>query len=76
METAKLFQNGQSQAVCLPKEFRFQGEEVCIKKVGNTVMLFPKDSAWETHLDGLNGFTDDFMSQGRDQGIQQDRENL
>jgi antitoxin VapB len=76
METAKLFQNGQSQAVCLPKEFRFQGEEVCIKKVVNTGMLFPKYSAWEINLDGLNGFTDDFMSQGRDQGIQQDREDL
>jgi antitoxin VapB len=73
MKTAKLFQHGQSQAVCLPDEFRFQGDEVCIKKTGHTVILFPKDGVWETHLDGLNGFTDDFMSQGRDQGIQEDR---
>jgi len=43
MDTAKLFQNGQSQAVRLPKEFRFAGEEVFIKKVGHTVILFQKN---------------------------------
>jgi len=76
METAKLFQIGQSQAVRLPKEFRFSGEEVGIKKVGQAVMLFPKDRAWETHLEGLNSFTDDFMTDGREQGTLQERENL
>jgi len=42
MQMAKLFMNGKSQAVRLPKEFRFQGDEVVIKKVGDAVMLFPK----------------------------------
>ena len=41
MKTAKLFQNGQSQAVRLPKEFRFEGEEVFIKKSGSAVVLIP-----------------------------------
>jgi antitoxin VapB len=54
MKTAKLFANGRSQAVRLPKEFRFSGDEVYIKKVGYTVMLFPKDRLWETHLDLVN----------------------
>ncbi|MCL2366977.1 MAG: type II toxin-antitoxin system VapB family antitoxin [Oscillospiraceae bacterium] len=65
MDTAKLFANGQSQAVRLPKAYRFSGDEVYIKKVGTTVMLFPKDRLWETHLEGLYGFSDDFMADGR-----------
>lgn len=76
METAKLFVNGQSQAVRLPKEYRFSGNEVYIQKVGNAVMLFPKDQAWETFLNGLNSFTDDFFADGRNQSVQAPRENL
>lgn len=76
METAKLFANGQSQAVRLPKEYRFSGNEVYIQKVGNTVMLFPKEHAWETFLNGLNSFTDDFFADGRNQGVQTPRETL
>jgi len=75
MKTAKIFTNGQSQAVRLPKEYRFSGDEVYIKKVGSTVMLFPKDRLWETHLEGLYGFSDDFMEDGRPpQGELQERE--
>ena len=76
METAKLFINGQSQAVRLPKECRFSGNEVGIKKVGRTVILFPKDQVWETFLEGLNGFTDDFMSGGREIQFEQTRDSL
>lgn len=76
METAKLFVNGQSQAVRLPKEYRFSGNEVYIQKVGNAVMLFPKERAWETFLNGLNSFTDDFFADGRNQGVQTPRETL
>jgi len=77
METAKIFANGQSQAVRLPKEYRFSGDEVYIKKVGTTVMLFPKDRIWETHLEGLHGFSDDFMAGGRPtHGELKERESL
>jgi len=77
MEVAKLFQNGQSQAVRLPKEYRFTDDEVYIKKVGHSVILFPKDKIWETFLEGLNGFTDDFFPNGREeQGSTQERETL
>jgi antitoxin VapB len=76
VETAKLFVNGQSQAVRLPKEYRFSGNEVYIQKVGNAVMLFPKEHAWETFLNGLNSFTDDFFADGRNQGVQTPRETL
>ncbi|MEW6490432.1 MAG: type II toxin-antitoxin system VapB family antitoxin [Thermodesulfobacteriota bacterium] len=46
MQTAKLFQNGGSQAVRLPKEFRFEGDEVVVKRLGEAVLLFPKRYAW------------------------------
>jgi antitoxin VapB len=62
--TAKLFKNGQSQAVRLPKEFRFDNlKEVFIKKVNGMVILIPKSNknVWDTLYDNLNGFSDDFM---------------
>ena len=64
MKTAKLLNNGDSKAVCLPKEYRFPGNEVGIRKIGNSAILFPNNQAWETFLEGLNGFTDDFYSEG------------
>ena len=42
MMTAKLFENGKSQAVRLPKEYRFEGDEVLINKIGDVVVLMPK----------------------------------
>ena len=74
MQTAKLFLNGRSQAVRLPKEFQFQGEEVFIQKHGDAVILVPHEKAWDVFMQGLNGFTNDFMSEGRDQGQDQERE--
>jgi len=76
METAKLFINGQSQAVRLPKEYRFNGNEVYIRKIGDSVILFPKERAWETFILGLNSFSDDFLSNGREQGLDVTREPL
>ncbi len=65
--TAKLFMNGGSQAVRLPKEFRFEGDEVCIKRVGSSVILFEKDRAWDLLREACGQVTDDFMADGRDQ---------
>ena len=76
MQTAKIFQNGRSQAVRLPKKFQFSGEDVYIQKVGDSVVLVPKEKLWETFLHGLNGFSEDFMAEGRDQGEMQEREGL
>ena len=76
MQTAKLFMNGRSQAVRLPKEFQFLGEDVIIQKHGDAVILLPHDKAWEIFLHGLNSFSDDFMHTGRDQDIDQDRESF
>ena len=73
MKTAKLFKNGKSQAVRLPKEYRFAGEQVFIKRVGEAVILLPYKTPWETLLDSLSRFSDDFM-QERVQPPVQDRE--
>jgi len=63
METAKLFQNGKSQAVRLPKEFRFGSDRVYIKRIGNAVVLLPYQTPWETLLDSLSMFSIDFMDE-------------
>jgi len=76
MQTARLFLNGRSQAVRLPKEYQFTGENVYIQKMGEAVLLFPVDKEWKVFLHGLNSFSDDFMSEGRAQGIDQEREKL
>ena len=62
METAKIFSNGGSQAVRLPKQYRFNSEEVLINRIGNIVMLIPKDDQWENTLRSLDMFTDDFLA--------------
>ena len=75
MKTAKLFKNGQSQAVRLPKEFRLEGESVFIHHLGNYVVLVPKNDPWKSMFEATKNFSDDFMKT-RDQGIEQERESL
>ena len=71
--TAKLFKNGRSQAVSLPKEFRFEGDRVYIKRVGNSVVLIPYQEPWQSLFDSLDQFSADFM-EDREQPAQQNRE--
>jgi len=70
MNTAKLFKNGKSQAVRLPKEFKFEGSEVYIKRIGQNVMLIPMNDPWGTLIDSLDKFSDDFMSQRTQPSLQ------
>ena len=70
METAKIFENGRSQAVRLPKKFRFNVEEVVVQQLGDAVLLVPKESLWQTSMDGLNSFTSDIFENWLDQGVQ------
>ena len=75
MDTAKIFQNGQSQAIRLPKEYRFQGTKVYVKRIGNAVVLIPEQDSWQTLVDSLALFSDDFMAE-RQQPTTQQREDL
>lgn len=64
MKKAKIFANGQSQAVRLPKEFRVKGSEVFIKRQGNMIILIPMDmNPWEPLFMSLNEFTEDYLSE-------------
>ena len=75
MKTAKLFANGRSQAVRLPKDCRFEGDEVYVRKFEGLVILYPKRSPWAPLMRSLDKFSDDFMSE-RDQPAQQSRGDL
>ena len=61
MNTARLFQSGRSQAVRLPKEFRFNGEEVSVQHFGNGVLLLPINDPWATLEAGLAAFEPGFI---------------
>jgi antitoxin VapB len=60
MDTARLFQSGRSQAVRLPKDYRFSGNEVVVKHFGNGVLLLPIDDPWQTLEAGLAAFEPGF----------------
>jgi antitoxin VapB len=75
MQTAKIFTNGRSQAIRLPKEYRFSGDDVFINKIGNIVVLIPKDDPWSVLANSLDQFSDDFM-EDRNQPPQDSREDL
>ncbi|HEY9634330.1 MAG TPA: type II toxin-antitoxin system VapB family antitoxin [Chroococcales cyanobacterium] len=73
METAKLLMNGDSQAVILPKEFQFQGNEVYIKKIGSVIVLISQENPWQALFDSLSLFSEDFM-ENREQPVLETRE--
>ena len=75
MERANIFQSGRSQAVRLPKEFRFNGSEVFVKRIGKAVVLLPMDDAWDSLTQSLALFSEDFMVE-RGQSQEQQREEL
>jgi antitoxin VapB len=76
MEKAKLFWSGRSQAVRLPKDFRFTGEEVRIRRHGSAVILEPVADDW-SWLDAIVGKLDeDFASAAAEQPPQQERPAL
>jgi len=69
-QTAKLFKTGRSQAVRLPKAFRFKGKEVYIRKEGNSVVLSEKPESWEGFFNSPAQVTEDFMAERADLPLQ------
>ena len=76
MMTAKVFENGRSQAVRLPKEYRFNTDEVAVNRIGDIVLLMPKTNKWSSFMQAIDMFSDDFMQDGRDGSLEQEREAL
>ncbi|MEH1989874.1 antitoxin [Nostoc sp.] len=75
MNTAKLTTDGTYQMVILPEGFQFTGTEVYIKKIGNAIVLIAKDNPWESLINSLDNFSDDFMTT-RDQPLLDTRESF
>ena len=73
--TAKIFMNGRSQAVRLPKEYRFDTPEVLIRKEGNEVILTPKPQSWDGFFASEDRPSKDFMTRRLDDPPQK-REDL
>jgi antitoxin VapB len=74
LETAKIFTNGGSQAVRLPKTCRFNDDEVLVNHIGDIVILFPKEDRWQSLLRSLDLFTDDFLAENIQSLPPEDRE--
>ena len=73
--TAKLFRNGRSQAVRLPREFRFEGDRVRVRRTGRGVTLepmFTDVNAWFAELDRVAA--EPFMPGGRQQPATPERD--
>ena len=76
MMTAKVFKNGRSQAIRLSKECRFSSDEVMVNRIGDIVILLPKQNKWESFMRAIDMFSDDFMEDERTRDIVQEREAL
>jgi antitoxin VapB len=74
MNTGRIFKSGNSQAVRLPKEFQFSGDQVYIKRAGRNIILIPKNEPWEMFERSLDEFTDDYMEGPRLQPSMEDPE--
>ncbi|MCF6270727.1 MAG: type II toxin-antitoxin system VapB family antitoxin [Melioribacteraceae bacterium] len=72
METVKIFQSGNNQAIRLPKKYRFEAKDALISKVGDAIIIFPRKDGWESFFDDLDLFADDFLRE-RNQPEIQDR---
>ncbi|MEM9478101.1 MAG: type II toxin-antitoxin system VapB family antitoxin [Verrucomicrobiota bacterium] len=74
MDTAKIFLNGRSQAVRLPKEFRFDADEVFVTRLGSAVVLIPMRESWDVLFNAFESFSDDFMDERNQPTEQQERD--
>jgi antitoxin VapB len=73
MQTAKVFQNGRSQAIRLPKDFRVDADEVYLKKTLEGFLVVSRDP-WEMFFEGVAELSDGFMAKDRRQPEHQERD--
>jgi antitoxin VapB len=73
LHTAKIFMNGRSQAVRLPKEYRFDTDEVFISREGDKIIISAKEPSWDDFFDSKSSFDDDFLCD-RDDSLPQERD--
>ncbi len=75
MATAKILNNGINQVIQLPNEYKIRSDEMIVHKVGNAIILLEKEDRWQTFLNGIDSFSDDFLNEGRE-SIEVTRESL
>ncbi|MFV1977633.1 MAG: antitoxin [Candidatus Scalindua sp.] len=71
VQTAKIFMNGRSQAVRLPKEFRFDTDEVYIARQGESIIISAKKPSWDDFFDTKSAFGNDFLQNRNDKKPQE-----
>lgn len=71
VRTAKIFLSGRSQAVRLPKEFRFDSNEVFVARMGSAVVLMPQNQTWDVLFEACEEFSPDFMRDREQPEIQE-----
>ena len=76
MKIAKVFKHGGSQAIRLPKECRISSDEVMVNKIGDIVILLPKQNKWDSFMRAIDLFSDDFMADERTRDIVQEHEAI
>lgn len=80
MDTAKIFESGNSQAIRLPKAYRYDTtkiKELVIRRCGNMLMLIPENELWENFERCTEELPEDFLSEElRDHSEPEERESL
>jgi antitoxin VapB len=76
MAMAKVIKSGGHQAVRLPKEFRLDEDEVCVKRIGSALLLYPKAKAWRLMEEAIGKVDDDFMADRSQSAIAEERKPL
>ena len=76
MHTTRPFMSGRSQAVRIPKEYRFEDTELIINRVGQSLVITPMNAIQETFYSGLKMFTNDFMAGRRPEEAPNERIEL
>lgn len=76
MNTTTVFKSGNSQAVRIPRKYRFKDNEIAISKIGDSVILFPKNTKWANFMMGTDLFEDDFNLDNRNNLKYDNRENI
>jgi antitoxin VapB len=76
MTTAKVFKTGRSQAVRLPKQYRFNARQVCVAKVDDMVILYPEKRGWALLERAIRRFSEDFMADRDQPAVTEERRAL
>ena len=76
IHTTKPFMSGRSQAIRIPKEYRFEETELVINRVGDSLIITPRSALEDSFFSGIDLLSDDFMAEGRPEETPNERVDL